>query len=162
MKLLLFLLLTASFFSCTRSTNNLSNLQHRIDSLESKLADTYTPGLGEFMSSIQVHHNKLWFSGQQQNWKLADFEIHEIRESIGAIEKYQTEREESKLTGMIKPALDSVDNAIRQKNPVLFNSSYTLLTRTCNNCHQATQFEFNVVKIPVTPPFSNQDFTKPR
>ena len=33
-----------------------------------------------------------------------------------------------------------------------------LLTNTCNSCHRATEFEFNVVKIPDTPPFSNQDF----
>jgi hypothetical protein len=47
------------------------------------------------MSSIQVHHNKLWFAGESQNWKLANFESHEIQEAIQDIEKYQTEREES-------------------------------------------------------------------
>ena len=111
------------------------------------------------MSSVQVHHNKLWFAGQNQNWKLADFEVHEIMEAIDDIQKYQTERKESQMVGMIVPALDSVNVAIQRKSPNQFKSSYTLLTNSCNNCHRATEFEFNVVKIPDNPPFSNQDFT---
>ena len=110
------------------------------------------------MSGIQAHHSKLWFAGQNQNWKLADFEIHEIMEAIEDIQKYETERKESQMVGMINPAIDSVNNAIIQKNPALFKSSYTMLTNTCNNCHHAVDFEFNVVKIPDAQPFSNQDF----
>ncbi|MBD0331148.1 MAG: hypothetical protein ICV66_00680 [Chitinophagaceae bacterium] len=147
--------------ACNQQSSNTSKLQSQIDSLQSKLANAYKPGFGEFMSSIQVHHNKLWFAGQSQNWKLADFEIHEIWESIEDIEKYQTEREESQKIGMIKPALDSVISAIEQKNGATFNSSFILLTNTCNNCHKATNFEFNQVKIPDNPPFSNQIFKNP-
>ncbi|MBO9684745.1 MAG: hypothetical protein J7502_19095, partial [Flavisolibacter sp.] len=59
----------------------------------------------------------------------------------------------------ILPPLDSVDAAIEQKNLALFRRSYTLLTNTCNNCHRAANFEYNIGKIPSSPPFSNQDFT---
>jgi len=88
--------LTLIFFGCSQPNENTQLLESRIDSLERKLADTYKPGFGEFMSSIQVHHSKLWFAGQNDNWKLADFEVNEIKETVEAIEKYQTEREESK------------------------------------------------------------------
>jgi hypothetical protein len=158
MKLTFFLILIFGLFACNPPPDNTKVLQDRIDSLESKLADTYKPGFGEFMSSIQVHHNKLWFAGQNKNWKLADFELHEIKEAVEAIVKYQTEREESKMIGMLNPALDSVDISIQQRNSALFKSSYISLTNTCNNCHRAANFEFNVVKIPDNPPFSNQDF----
>lgn len=144
--------------ACKQQEGNSSNLQARIDSLEEKLNDTYKPGFGEFMSSIQIHHNKLWFAGQAQNWKLADFEIHEIQEAVDDVEKFQTEREESRQIPMLKPALDSVISAIKQKNIATFKNSYILLTNTCNNCHKATNFEFNQVKIPDSPPFSNQVF----
>ena len=157
MRHILLIILTFVFFACNQQTDN-KVLQSRIDSLESKLADTYKPGFGEFMSGIQTHHSKLWFAGQNENWKLADFEVHEIMEAIEDIQKFQTERKESQMIGMINPALDSINNAIQQKNPALFKSSYTLLTYTCNNCHRAADFEFNVVKIPDTQPFSNQDF----
>lgn len=144
--------------SCKQPDESTAVLQSRIDSLEKKLANTYKPGFGEFMSSIQVHHAKLWFAGKDQNWQLADFEMHEIGEAIDAIQQYQTEREESKKVGMLKPSLDAVKDAIDKKDPVLFNSSYLLLTSSCNNCHKAVDFGFNVVKVPDTPPFSNQAF----
>lgn len=146
------------FTSCTQQKDNTVILQNRIDSLKHELADTYKPGFGEFMSSVQVHHAKLWFAGQNQNWKLADFEIHEMMEAIDNIQKYQTERKESKQITMINPALDSVNAAIEKKDPSLFKSSFILMTNTCNNCHHAVDFGFNVVKIPDTAPFSNQDF----
>jgi hypothetical protein len=144
--------------SCKQQTESTRALQSRIDSLEKKLAATYKPGFGEFMSSIQVHHAKLWFAGQNQNWELADFEMHEIGETLDAIKEYQTEREEAKKIDMLKPSLDAVKDAIEKKDPTLFNSSYLLLTTTCNNCHKAVNFGFNVVKVPDTPPFSNQAF----
>ena len=157
-RLILFISFTFLFATCNTQADKNQILQNRIDSLESKLANTYKPGFGEFMSAIQAHHSKLWFAGQNQNWLLADFEVHEINEAIGNIQKYQTERKESQNVGIITPALDSVTIAIQKKNPVLFKNSYILLTNTCNNCHRATDFEFNVVKIPETQPFSNQDF----
>jgi hypothetical protein len=161
MKYILLLISLSIFSACNVANDNSSRLQAQIDSLKSKLSDTYKPGFGEFMSSIQVHHNKLWFAGENNNWNLADFEIHEIQEAIEDIEKFQTEREESQKIEMIKPALGSVISAITQKNSVLFKSSFVLLTNTCNNCHRATNFEFNQVKIPDNPPFSNQIFKLP-
>ncbi len=110
------------------------------------------------MSEIQAHHAKLWFAGINENWKLADFEVHEIMESIEDIQQFETERKESQMIEMINPALDSVYKAIEQKNPALFKRRFILLTNTCNDCHRATDFEFNVVKVPDTQPFSNQDF----
>jgi len=134
------------------------SLQTRIDSLQKKLDNAYKPGLGDFMSDIQVHHNKLWFAGQAQNWKLADFEINEIKEALNGIKQYCTDRPEVKSITMIDPAIDSISNAIQHKDAQSFKSSYIVLTNTCNNCHHATNHEFNVIKQPDTPPFSNQSF----
>ena len=159
MKYLITILLLAAITSCNQSSVSNNILQNHIDSLEKKIADTYKPGFGEFMSSIQVHHAKLWFAGQNKNWALADFEIHEIMEAVENIQKYQTERKESEKVIMLNPALDSVNAAIAKKDLVQFKNSYVLLTNTCNNCHHAVQFEFNVVTIPDKPPFSNQIFT---
>jgi len=152
------LIIILSFIACKQQADNTKSLQSRIDSLEKKLATTYKPGFGEFMSSIQIHHAKLWFAGKNKNWELANFEMHEIGETIDAIKEYQTEREESKKVDMLKPSLDAVNDAIQKKDSALFNSSYLLLTSTCNNCHKAVNFGFNVVKVPETPPFSNQAF----
>ena len=153
-----FISFIAIILVCACNSSNDKNLQSRIDSLEKKLNTTYKPGFGEFMSSIQVHHGKLWFAGKNQNWELADFEMHEIGEAIDDIKVYQSEREESKKIDMLKPALDAINDAIQKKDSLLFNSSFLLLTNTCNNCHKAVNFSFNIVKIPDSPPFNNQAF----
>ena len=149
---------TVVVFACSEKTGKTALLQARVDSLEKKLTNAYKPGFGEFMSSIQIHHAKLWFAGKNRNWELADFEMHEIGEAIDAIKEYQTEREESKKVDMLKPPLDAVNDAIQKKDTMLFNSSYLLLTSTCNNCHKVVNFGFNIVKVPEAPPFTNQAF----
>ena len=136
-------------------------LQAQIDSLQRKLDNSYRPGLGEFMSGIQVHHAKLWFAGSAGNWGLSDFETKEIRETIDDIESYCTDRPEVASLPMIKPPLDSIDAAIRNRSIVQFKSGFVLLTNTCNNCHRATKHEFNVIRIPTTPPVTNQVFEPP-
>ena len=156
------ILLFACLYGLAACNDHAENkkLESRIDSLEKKLTDTYKPGFGEFMSGIQVHHAKLWFAGINNNWELADFEVHEIMEALEDLQKFQSERKEAKALPMLNPALDSVNAAIQQKDPARFKSSYILLTATCNNCHKAVDYSFNEVKIPESPPFSNQVFTR--
>ncbi|MFI5132645.1 MAG: hypothetical protein ACHQFX_21760 [Chitinophagales bacterium] len=145
-------------FSCNQENDKMQQMQSTIDSLQKQIAETYKPGLGEFMSGIQTHHAKLWFAGQNQNWALADFEIHEIEESLDDIRKFCSDRPEVKVIAMINSPIDSVSNAIQQKDLQLFKSSFILLTNTCNNCHKATDHSFNVVTIPSSLPVVNQDF----
>lgn len=144
--------------SCGEPEGQTSNLQAQVDSLQRRVESSYRPGLGEFMSGIQVHHAKLWFAGKAGNWGLADFETKEIREAIDDINLYCTDRPEVASLPMIKPPLDSIDEAIRNKSIVQFKRGFVLLTNTCNNCHRATKHEFNVIQIPLTPPFTNQVF----
>jgi hypothetical protein len=158
MKPLTLLCLSLITLSCNQKSNNNQQLQARIDSLEKELANTYKPGLGEFMSGIQVHHAKLWFAGQNQNWELANFELHEIMEALDDIKTFNTDRPEIKSLTMIYPPLDSLNKSVQQKNSASFKSNFVLLTTTCNNCHRDTDHGFNVIKIPDTPPFSNQEF----
>jgi len=146
------------FLSCTQTDNHSENLQAQIDSLKHQIDQTYRPGFGEFMSGIQVHHEKLWFAGQNANWKLADFEINEIKEALQGLQAYCKDRPERQSIPMIFAPLDSVNKAVQNKNPEAFRISFTTLTNTCNTCHQATSHAFNVIRIPETPPFSNQVF----
>ncbi len=157
MKSLIYGLLFLSAFSACHS-NKGSVLQRQVDSLEKQLSKTYKPGFGEFMSAIQVHHAKLWFAGRHQNWRLADFEIHEIMESLDNIKTIETERKESKLIAMLDTPVDSLNKAIERKDPKAFTNGFIFLTETCNNCHKAVDFDFNVVTIPASIPFTNQDF----
>jgi hypothetical protein len=146
--------------SCGQAGPDNTALQVQVDSLQRRISNSYTPGLGEFMSGIQVHHEKLWFAGSARNWKLANFEIGEIRESLDDIQRFCTDRPEIASIPMILPPMDSISKAVAQQDLPRFKSAFMLLTSTCNNCHRATKHEFNVIQTPTTPPFSNQVFTK--
>ena len=158
MRNLTYIIIVSLTFSCTSQNDKVQKMQATIDSLQKQLAETYKPGFGAFMSGIQTHHAKLWFAGQNQNWALADFEVHEIQEALEDLQKFCIDRPEVKKIAMIYPAIDSVSISLQQKNPQLFKSSFVLLTNTCNSCHKATQHGFNVVTIPSSPPVVNQDF----
>src|SRR6266542_205959 len=95
---------------CNQPDKEVQQMQTKIDSLQKQLTETYRPGFGEFMSGIQMHHAKLWFAGENQNWSLADFEVHEIQESLDGIKEFCKDRPEVKSMGMINPAIDSVVN----------------------------------------------------
>ncbi len=159
MKAIIIFLMFFSLFACKQQTSDMTKLQDRIKVLETQVANSYKPGFGESMSSVQVHHAKLWFAGINKNWKLAEFEVHELKEVLETIKKYQKERDESQLIDMMNPTLDSVSYAIKNKEEKSFKRSYALLTTTCNDCHLQTKFEYNIVKIPDMQQFSNQDFS---
>lgn len=144
--------------SCNEQNDKIETMQATIDGLQKEISESYKPGFGEFMSGIQTHHARLWFAGHYQNWSLAEFEVHEIEEALEDVQKFCSDRTETKIIGMIPPVIDSVHNAIQQKNAILFKSSFVLLTNTCNNCHKATEHGFNTVTVPTNLPVANQEF----
>lgn len=158
MKYIIFFFLSVFGIGCNQSNSQLQSLQLQVDSLQQKLNSSYKSGLGEFMVGIQMHHAKLWFAGTNSNWKLADFEVQEIHEALEDVEKYITDRPETKKIDMIFAPLDSITAAIKLQNKELFRTSFISLTETCNNCHRATEHEFNVITIPTSPPVTNQNF----
>lgn len=159
-KYFLILISLLLLYSCSDNSVRVSQLQNEINELQKKVYDSYKPGFGEFMSNVQIHHAKLWFAGINQNWALADFEVKEIKESFDDLKKYQTEREETKMIPMINIPIDSVNVAIQRKDLKSFKDDFVSLAKTCNACHSENHFEFNRIKIPETPPFSNQVFTQ--
>lgn len=148
--------------ACSQNQSNTKALEAKVDSLQKQVNNSYKPGLGEFMSGIQIHHAKLWFAGINSNWKLADFEIHEIMEALDDIQMYCTDRPESKKVVMLQPAIDSLNKTIAAQNVPAFKNAFVFLTQTCNSCHRAVNYNFNDVVIPTAPPFSNQLFSVPK
>jgi hypothetical protein len=163
MKQLFGLLFTIFFFALFAISRNrrpaaAGNLQPQVDSLQLQLKNTYKPGMGEIMSSIQLHHAKLWFAGENKNWALAGYNESLIRSAFKRIQVFHGNTFEAKTAPMIDPVMDSVRNAITRKDMPEFERSYNLLTITCNNCHAVTNHAFNRIIIPTGLPVSNQDF----
>lgn len=155
MKKLLIIIFTSLVYGCTQPV---PAPQVEMETEHEAEHEQYKSGMGEMMVSIQVRHSKLWFAGINSNWKLAQFEVEEIREALEDIQKFNSERVESQSVPMLFAALDSMEVVIKNQNTEQFKNGFVNLTNTCNSCHRATNFEFNVIKIPDTPPFSNQEF----
>ena len=160
MKYLIIIFAVMLLSSCTRE-QRIHKYRKSIDSLKMEVGQMekeYRPGLGEMMSSIQMHHAKLWFAGINNNWKLSEYEIGEIRELIESAKEILSDRPEIKTIPMIYPPIDSIAKAVKMQNEELFKTGFKQLTVTCNACHQLNHFEFNVITVPNAPPVTNQDF----
>ena len=157
--MLCLVLLVTLFTSCSGNHSGIQvNYQKKIDSLVS-IVSAMKPGLGEYMLSAQIHHNKLWFAGKSGNWDLAKFELDEIKETLDDAIAIETDRPEIKSIPMIYPFLDSLQQAVNQKDTLAFKRNFGLLTNTCNTCHESVHFGFNKIKIPDNPPFTNQNYS---
>jgi hypothetical protein len=124
----------------------------------------YTPGLGEFMTAIQLRHIKLWFAGAADNWPLADYEVHELEEELADAAHFHPTHEgvPRPLTELIPeltgPPIRTLRAAISAHDAASFANAYDSLTAGCNGCHRASGFAFNVVSRPTTNPYSDQEF----
>jgi hypothetical protein len=127
-------------------------------------AEPYTPGLGEIMTLQQMRHSKLWWAGQAANWDLAAYEIKELGEGFDDIVTYHPTHEESPVAPkdaiprMITAPIADLRGVIGKRDAQAFEPAFDALTKACNDCHQATNFGFNIVQRPTMNPYSNQAF----
>jgi len=128
----------------------------------------FAPGLGEIMSLQQMRHAKLWFAGNAGNWELAAYEADELEEDFADAMHFHPTHKDSPvpLTKAIPDYMDAavkkLRGAIDAKDAANFAPAFDALTGSCNGCHQATRFGFNVVVRPTSSSFANQDFAAPK
>jgi hypothetical protein len=131
-------------------------------------AEAYAPGLGEIMTLQQMRHTKLWLAGEAGNWDLAAYEIKELGEGFDDVVKFHPIHEESPVAPkdaiprMVTVPLMELGAAVDKKDTKGFEQAYDTLTKACNDCHEATNFGFNVVQRPAMNPYPNQVFAPAR
>ena len=136
--------------------------------LSNAAAEAYAPGLGEIMTLQQMRHTKLWLAGEAGNWDLAAYEIKELVEGFDDVVKFHPTHEESPVAPkdaiprMMTVPLMELGAAVDKKDTKGFEQAYDTLTNACNDCHQATNFGFNVVQRPAMNPYPNQVFAPAR
>jgi hypothetical protein len=129
-------------------------------------SDAYAPGLGEIMSLQQMRHAKLYFAGQAENWDLAAYELDEIGEGFDDVLKYHPTHKDSPVAPkdaiprIVTEPLRQLKAAVEKKDSAAFGPAFDGLTAACNNCHEATNFGFNLVQTPTSNPYPNQQFRK--
>ena len=121
----------------------------------------YAPKLADIMSAVQFRHLKLSIAGQQQNWKLAAYELGLLKSGlVDAIALYSNIPVEN-IT-MVDGPVKAIDSAIASKNSAAFGKAFQELTAGCNSCHQSIGSDFIAITVPTASPFSNQSFAPPK
>ena len=120
------------------------------------------PTLADIMSTTQLRHLKLAYSGKVVNWPLAGYELGLIQQSFDEAARLYPVFNGLPLAELIKqesaPPLADLRRAIDAKNRDAFVQAFVKLTQACNRCHQEAKVGFIVIRVPTASPFSNQLF----
>ena len=118
------------------------------------------PGLGEYMTTIQLHAGKLWFAVKASNWELAQYELDELKETMEAAKALNAEKNGVKISDVLDSVLQTqvaeLDKSIKSKSQTEFQKSYDETLSACNGCHTEAGYKFIHIVRPTTPPVSNQ------
>src|SRR5215813_12055427 len=151
-----------------RDKNNreLASLQDSLKRAQAELAAAKlsAPGLGEYMTTIQLHAGKLWFAAKALNWELADYEIDELKETMEAAKSLNAEKNGVKISGVLDSVLQTqvaqLAESIKRKSPTEFQKSYDETLSACNGCHTEAGYKFIHIVRPSAPPVTNQKWEK--
>ena len=136
--------------------------QITVQRLEEQINDMgdLLPGQGAVMSLVGYYFGNLWFAINAENWPLAEFYLHECRETLERAVAIKPVRQD--LTGRdvdligMAEALDHtqftrMDETIRARNKAGTISVYREAMIVCYSCHVSTGKPFLNVRIPTTP-----------
>jgi heme exporter protein D len=147
-----------------RDNNNRGSAELQ-DSLKRVQAEVTTakelaPGLGEYMTTIQLHAGKLWFAAKASNWELAEYELDELKETLEAAKALNAEKNGVKVSSVLDSVLQTqvaeLDKSIKSKSPAEFQKSYDETLSACNGCHTEAGYKFIHIVRPSAPPVTNQ------
>lgn len=144
-----------------RLKDSLQVLRGSVDSLRDRV-----PGLGEYMSTIQLHVAKLWFAAGADNWSLAGYELDELQETIAGAEELHAIRNGVSVAAVLKSVTSTQIQPVRQSvahhDLRAFRNAYTQTLDACNSCHKAAGYGFIHVTIPAHEPVTNQQWSPVR
>lgn len=133
-------------------------LVHRVvDSLKAQ-----QPGLGEYMTTMQLHAAKLWFAAGAANWKLAGYELAELDETMVAAEALHARRDSvdvsSVLESVRRTQLPVIGQLLRTKSTGGFIDAYGQTLAACNGCHRPAGYGYIHIIIPASEPVTSQQW----
>jgi hypothetical protein len=115
------------------------------------------------MIVIQLRHFKLWHAGQRKNWRLAKYELEQIKTNFDDANPVYPEALR-KQADAVQRGQDEIGKAIDEKDGAKFADAFARFTSACNECHQGASLEFITIKAPrmsplETSPFANELFS---
>jgi hypothetical protein len=140
----------------------LSTVQNSVQlaQADAKAAKELAPGLGEFMTTIQLHAGKLWFAAQAANWDLAKYELDELKETMEAAKGLNEEKNGVKISNVLDSVLQTqvagLEKPWRAKAKAHLKNPTDETLSACNGCHTEAGYKFIHIVRPAAPPVTNQ------
>jgi hypothetical protein len=140
----------------------LTTLQNsvKLTQADANAAKELAPGLGEFMTTIQLHAGKLWFAAKAANWELAKYELDELKETMEAAKGLNEEKNGVKISNVLDSVLQTqvanLEKTMESKSQSAFKKSYDETLSACNGCHTEAGYKFIHIVRPTAPPVTNQ------
>jgi hypothetical protein len=137
-----------------RDAVTLESLAAEIETIKGRLPDQ-----AHAMVDVGYHFANLWFSGQHENWKLAEFNLAEtkshLRWAVRIIPKRKVGEYEVDLQAILQSLenapLTQLSEAITAKDKAAFEKAYRFTLESCYVCHKASDKAFIRPQIPATP-----------
>jgi hypothetical protein len=142
----------------------LTTLQDSLKRVQADLTSVkeLAPGLGEYMTTIQLHAGKLLFAARATNWDLAQYELDELKETMEAAKGLNAEKNGIKISNVLDSVLQTqiaeLDKSIKSKSQTEFQKSYDETLSACNGCHTEAGYKFIRIIRPSAPPVTNQQW----
>jgi hypothetical protein len=123
----------------------------------------FKPAMDDLMTMlVQPRHIKLYYAGQAKNWRLAAFQVNELRGALArvgrTIPNYRNINVDTAVSSIFTEKLKAVDAAIKTSDLAQFNAAYREMTGAGNDCHKGMEHAFLVIKVPETESFPDQEF----
>ena len=138
--------------------DSVRDLRVVVDSLRQQ-----SPGLGEYMTTMQLHTAKLWFAVKESNWDLASYEAGELNETMDAAAALHIFKNNVNIAGVLQSVqqsqIQSVKHALETKNHKHFSVAYKQTLEACNGCHTSAGYKFILIIPPTREPVANQKWS---
>jgi len=109
------------------------------------------PGLGTIMMEFGHRYYVAYYAAKANNWKLADYEIHELIEAQEVAEATRPKYTKD-LKVFEDGELAQLQQTIKAKNWKQFEVKYAETTKACNACHTKNGHPYIQYKLPKVAP----------
>jgi hypothetical protein len=111
---------------------------------------------------VQPRHAKLALTAREQNWPLAGYAIHQLKDALTNTARWRPRFRNQSVPDMMEATtgepIKAIEQAVQARDLHQFNEAYARLTEGCNSCHAALNHDYIVIKAPDQSFFANQDF----
>jgi len=126
-------------------------------------AAPFNPSFGDLMNTlVQPRHAKLGLIGREQNWTLAAYEIHQLKDALMNIGKWRPRFRNMSVPDLMATLtgepIKALEEAVQAEDPRRFAAAYDRMTQACNACHATLGHGYIVIQTPDQSYFANQVF----